>query len=374
MGKGKDTSSRQDSRDHVSRPITTLKDPSTFGPPPRKVDYNGGAASSRVTTPISSGLGAPLTADEIREQEVGLQREATEEQGPQKPKPPPVPFRADTTGLSTSNLPKPPVRRLEQEVPPRTSTASPSSKPKPSLPPRLPPRQNSHPTASAIPRPPPNRSPSSTVTPQKNHVNQGTLDRLGSAGVSVPGLGIGKRDEPENPWQDQESTSTSTTVPATQSQGSQFRELQSRFSKVSASSPTLEQPAQGTSFVQKQSALKTANSFRNDPSSVTLADAKSAALTANNFRERHGEQVATGLNGATNLGRRYGIADKFNGYTSNGPGQPAMEPSPSSPGYELPHSSSGFKKNAPQFAPKTPFLDHNTAASPPPVPHASRPK
>ena len=120
-------------------PSQRLKDPSTFGPPPRKIDYNGGAASPRVTTPISSGLGAPLAADEIREREVSLQREATEEQEPHKPKPPPVPFRADTTGLSTNNLPKPPVGRLEQEVPPRTSTASPSSKPKPSLPPRLPP-------------------------------------------------------------------------------------------------------------------------------------------------------------------------------------------------------------------------------------------
>ena len=372
MGKGKDTSSRQDSRDHVARPITTLKDPSTFGPPPRKVDYDGGAASPRVTTPTTPGLGAPLAADEIRARDARVRREATKEQETQKPKPPPVPFRADNTGLFTSNLPKPPVRRLEQEAPSGTSAATPL-KPKASLPPRLPPRQNSHPTASSVSPPPPYRSTSSIVNPQKNHLNQGALDRLGSAGVSVPGLGIGKRDEPENPWQDQTSTS-SAALSATQPQGPQLSELQSRFSKMSVGSPSSEQPAQGTSFVQKQAALKTATSFRDDPSSVTLADAKSAASTANNFRERHGEQVATGFRGASNINKNYGIADRFNGYTSNGTGQPTTEPPPASPGHELPHSSWQAKKNAPPPPPKKAFLDQQPTASPPPVPYASRPK
>ena len=40
IGKGKDSGSEE----HISRPLTTLKDPAAFGPPPKNVNYHGGAA------------------------------------------------------------------------------------------------------------------------------------------------------------------------------------------------------------------------------------------------------------------------------------------------------------------------------------------
>ena len=42
MGKGKDP--HQQAEEHTSRPLSTLKDPSAFGPPPKNVNYHGGAA------------------------------------------------------------------------------------------------------------------------------------------------------------------------------------------------------------------------------------------------------------------------------------------------------------------------------------------
>lgn len=42
MGRGKGASA--DAENHVSRPLSTLKDPSSFGPPPKNVNYHGGAA------------------------------------------------------------------------------------------------------------------------------------------------------------------------------------------------------------------------------------------------------------------------------------------------------------------------------------------
>ena len=58
MGKGKSGSSSEE-QEHVSRPLHTLKDPSAFGPPPKNVNYHGGAAVPDRTTPDPRGLGAP---------------------------------------------------------------------------------------------------------------------------------------------------------------------------------------------------------------------------------------------------------------------------------------------------------------------------
>ncbi len=65
MGKGKNSSS--EASEHVSRPISELKDPSAFGPPPKHIDYHGGAAMPNQTTPDRRGLGAPLSQDQIHE-------------------------------------------------------------------------------------------------------------------------------------------------------------------------------------------------------------------------------------------------------------------------------------------------------------------
>jgi len=42
MGKSKDP--HTGAEEHVSRPLSTLKDPAAFGPPPKNVNYHGGAA------------------------------------------------------------------------------------------------------------------------------------------------------------------------------------------------------------------------------------------------------------------------------------------------------------------------------------------
>lgn len=43
MGKGKGPNA-QGEEEHISRPLSSLKDPSAFGPPPKNVNHHGGAA------------------------------------------------------------------------------------------------------------------------------------------------------------------------------------------------------------------------------------------------------------------------------------------------------------------------------------------
>jgi len=302
IGKGKDTNAVK-AQDHVSRPLSTLKDPAAFGPPPKNVNYHGGAALPNQITPDTGGWGAPLSKEEIyakQQVEEEAQREAEEAA---KPKGPPLPFRADTTGLSTANLPPPPGRRdgADGRTPPAT-------KPKPGLPPRLPPRQNSTPMS-----PPPTYSTAASgPDSHKGILNQGSMSRLTAAGVSVPEFGIGKARPSLPPPGPSSPSRTSTVSPAN---SAQLSELQSRFSRLSSStSAKLESPSEGTTFAQKQAALKTASAFRDDPSSVNLSDARAAASTANNFRERHGEQVKSGFQTANKLNSKYGIAEKVGSY------------------------------------------------------------
>jgi hypothetical protein len=98
-----------------------------------------------------------------------------------------------------------------------------------------------------------------------------------------------------------------------------MNELQSRFArlKTSPSSPntnnqttpttTTPTPSEGgTTPHQKAAALRTAAAFQANPSSVSLSDARSAAATAHNFGERHGQQVASGLRAVGGLQARFG--------------------------------------------------------------------
>ncbi len=344
-----------------------MKDPDAFGPPPKNLAYNGGAASPHTTTPDRRGLGAPLASQEIQGTNEYQREEQAAEEFEQRAAPQPVPYRADTTGLSTSNLPKPPVRHLRFESQPGGSPASPSSKPKPALPPRLPPRQNS---ASAQGRAPssPARGIFNQDQNQNGYISQGSLNRLGSAGVSVPGFGIGGGSQEANPWKNQEGSNSSIC----NAQGPQLSELQSRFSKMSTKSQNLDSPAQGTSFAQKQAALKTASSFRNDPYSVSLADAKATASTANNFRERHGDQVAAGWKNASLLNTKYDVANKVNGSAANGSVPSGNETVLAPARLDTPTAS--LKKRAPPPPPKKPLVDGSPTPSPPPIPLSSKPR
>lgn len=174
-----------------------------------------------------------------------------------------------------------------------------------------------------------------------------------------------------------------------------MNELQSRFSKFGgfgksstpSPPPTQGAPAQGTTWAQKQAALKTMSDFKKDPSSVSFADAKSAASTANNFRERHGEQVASGVSKANSLDQKYGVSGKVGGYLgSAGGGSSGAEAgratSPAQSHLSTISNAAGLlgKKKPPPPPPpkKKPVLGGNPVDAgdedaPPPVPMSTRP-
>ncbi|KAL9130400.1 MAG: hypothetical protein Q9217_001408 [Psora testacea] len=381
VGKGKTPSSAQAAQEHTSRPLSTLKDPDTFGPPPKKVNYPGGTAGPNTATPDRRGLGAPLTAEEIQAKNNDVRRQ---EEAARKSAPPPVPYRADRTGISMQSLPKPPTRAAAIDG--DGIGGNPVTKLKPKLPPRLPPRQNSHPGVNASSPPPPYTA--ATQGSQDGSIEPVAVGGLGQAGVSVPGLGIGHTSSPSqqqqetNPWRDPGSSATPSSNPSG---------LQSRLSSLmgNSASPTTQSPfspppAHGTTWQEKQAALKTASTFRNDPSSISMADAKATASTANNFRERHGEQVAQGWKVGNGLNEKYGIVEKANSYGGNtsGAGTGASLPTPSENVTASPAAGGGglgqaaaifggFKK-----APPPPPTSRITggAGSPPPVPLNSKPK
>ena len=298
---------------------------------------------------------------------------------------PPVPYRADTTGLSTSSLPKPPVRRIEQEDQQIGSPSNLNPKPKPSLPPRLPPRKDwSSLLDSRSPPPPPYTATASSKTAPVSPLNPEALKRLGSAGVNVPGLGIGGGS---NATTTDKSVDNDTTPSPSGGQRPKLNELHSKFSKFSSESSRSDSssapPSQGTTFAQKQAALKTAHSLRTDPSSVSLSDAKAAASTANNVRERHGDQIAAGWKSANALNQKYDLAGKVGGYasSSNG-GSTAAAPNQPPGDYDSPPAKPeaadlaalAIRKKPPPPPPKKPFLGGESAASPPPIPLSSKPR
>ena len=380
-----------------------MKNPDAFGPPPRNVNYHGGAAVPNAITPDRRGLGAPLSTAEIEAKAAEARRE--EEEAARKAAAPPVPYRVNTTGIDTRNLPKPPVKRLDPEGVLQTPNSA-SSKPKPSLPPRLPPRQNSRPSLHA-PDPPPTYTAATQQQPpiQKDDYNVGALSRLGKAGVSVPGLGIGSKpqvtradSQPSNPWTSESPTTPSTTTspPAAQQKPS-LGGLQSRFANLSTAPPS-PSASQGTTTQQKQDALRTASAFQRDPSSVSLADARATASTANNFRERHGDQVAAGGRWAGAMNKKYDVAGKVNGLSggnspitsAQGPNPPAQDANPS-PWANEPSAGQGMpspqRENPPALARDNtqspinnvfkkvpPPPPHARKTGPPPVPISSKPR
>lgn len=345
-----------------------MKDPSTFAPPPKHVRYYGDSTTQPATTFDARDSVAPSSNYPLEGQREAKSEEAREG--------PPLPYRADTTGLSTRHLPKPPIRTTEAQNP--VSSTSSSTKPKPPLPPRLPPRRIPHPSTEVAPEAPP---PYSEAPSQTNNtgslINQGALNRLGSAGIRVSGLGIGGESTSSSSWQNRsKSNNEPLDSNSVEDQRSQIQSPASKFSNLATNPSPSETPAQGTSFAQKQAALKTANSFRNDPTSVSLSDARAAASTASNFQERHGEQVAAGWKTGNALNKKYKIADKFSEHThptndTNNNGETrdsAVSQAPTS-------LSFGTKLRSPPPVPKKPFAAGSEAVAPlPPVPWGSKPK
>ncbi|KAI4190152.1 MAG: hypothetical protein LQ346_004976 [Caloplaca aetnensis] len=364
----------QQAQDHVSRPLATLKDPESFGPPPKNVNFHGGAAVPNAITPDRRGIGAPLSAEEIQATEEAERRETRAAvEAARKPAPPPRPYRVDTSGLATTNLPKPPVRRLGEIEQSPASARGPITKPKPSLPPRLPPRRGSTPIADSSSPPPPYSATADVSSPQDGHINQAAAGRLGSSGVSVPGFGIGNSSLLGHDTEVRTASPTSNQRSSTDN--AQLGELQSRFARFSARDQEPVSSSQGTSLAEKQAAVKTAQSFRNDPSSVSLSDARSTAGTANDFRERHGDQVSAGWKSANALNKKYDIGNRVNSLASQGtaPSTIGVQEVPSSP-VSSPTTSLPLHKRAPPPPPQKPSLNGGSATSPPPVPLLSKPR
>lgn len=361
VGKGKNPA--QEAREHQSAPLSTLKDPASFGPPPKHITYHDAAAVPNAAIPDRSGLGAPPSQQEIAaKQRAKHAAEAEAEVAEvEANKLPLEPYKVHTSGLSSANLPKPPIRHLGQDSQSPATTSQ--QKVKPRLPPRLPPRQNSHPDAYSAAPPPYNDG--TQNAPNQSYINQGAMDRLGQAGISVPGFNIGRNASPPIPPRQASSLPVAPVSPAG-NKGPQLGELQARFAKLSTASPTASQePNAGTSFAQKQAALKTASALRSDPSSVSVSDMRSAALTANNFRERHGDQVASGWRTASGLSQKYGVSDGVSSFVSGS--------TPSLPGASSPVQGAIGKKPPPLPPPKKKDLV-NTPSEPPPIPLGSKPK
>lgn len=300
---------------HQARPLSSLKDPSSFGPPPRHV--NAGSA----ITPINSSPYQPPTT---------------------------------TTGLDAVDLPPPPARRDGPErniMPPPPNCPAPSivTPGPPKLPPRPPPRCGT--ATPVLPPPQPARTPTPETSRSDGILNQGAMNRLGAAGISVPGLGIGK------------------SAPGSGGSNAQPNGLKSRFSKLGLSAPSAtpsgssSAPSSGTTFAQKQAAFKTVTALHKDPSSVSLADARAAASTANDFRQRHGEQVAAGLRTANHLNEKYAVAGRVaavTGGTSDGALAAKKKPPPPPPPKKNPGLASHSQKRS--------------GDEPPPIPMATRPQ
>ncbi|KPM37588.1 hypothetical protein AK830_g8956 [Neonectria ditissima] len=378
------TKSSEDEVGHVARPISQLRDPASFAPPPKRTGSGLAPAPPPTSTPRHV-VTAPSKYQDPRAPKVEppvyqkQPHDPYQQQGGEQEEEddrPPQPYRANTTGLEVAHLPAPPGRRdgaggraPPPLPPPSYQSATSGSKPgPPGLPPRLPPRTNSGSSTAT----PPAVSPASTGN---SFTNQGAVSRLGAAGISVPAFGIG-RSSPANQSSPAQPPQPGAAPPAP----SHMNELQNRFSKLggTASAPP-NPPGEGTTWAQKQAAMKTASSFHKDPSSVSFSDVKSAAGTANNFRQRHGEQVAAGAKTANGLNQKYGLMDKVGSYTgshnTHEPTAGAVAASPSVP------TLLAKKKPPPPPPKKKPGLGNTMTASdapavdgPPPIPMATRPQ
>lgn len=314
MGRNKDPSSSR-AADHVSRPLSDLRDPSAFAPPPRRTASALGPPHPR-TKPSSSPGQSPDPAQPGR------------------------PYWTDTTGLRTDHLPPPPGR-------------GPATKPAPpSLPPRLPLRGAGD-------------APSSHSAPDR-YLNQGAVANLGAAGGASP--------PPPRP-------TAVGTKSSGERLGSHVDGLQGKFSALGmpSDSSATPPPSQGSTLAQKQAALRTASAFHKNPSSVSLSDAKAAAGTANNFRQRHGDQVEAGVKRTHHLNQKYGVMDKVGAYADRGHQSQAGQATTECAGPSLPAKKKPPPPPPPKKKPGVGGSSQQAAAgstdpgAPPPIPTTTRP-
>ncbi|WEW54625.1 hypothetical protein PRK78_000045 [Emydomyces testavorans] len=345
VGKGKSPNVSQRT-EHVARPMSTLRDPSSFAPPPRRTNTASG---------VSYTSSVPLHH----------QAETAE---PARPAPPPVPYRADTTGRSANHLPTPPMRH---DSPPGTNAhdyRSTEAKSKPSLPPRLPPRCPSN--TSPSPPPPPYEA---TQRGSESYLNQGAMSRLANAGVSAPALGIQRLGSHNS--HSQRSSQTSTSINPTNELQSRFAQLKTSSSSPISSNPnSTPSPLQGVTPQQLHTAATAATHVASQPAfqqavvnSTSSTDPRpSLPGRTSSFRERHDEQIQSVKGKLNGLNQKYGITKRINSFIEDQK-SPANPDAPPPPGQPATHQSA---PNHPYSSPNTsrPDLDALNRRKPPPPP------
>lgn len=351
VGKGKsnDTSSRAEQ--HTSRPLSSLKDPGSFAPPPRRSAASG-----------TGGVGSAQRRPQEQSPAEQTQQEEAEESAA-RPRPPPVPYRADTTGLSTSQFAKPPGRRNESSTDQRQDTrAKPEVKPKPALPPRLPPR------GSASNEPPPAYE--ENPTPQ---LNQGAVNRLGNAGVSVGQLGIGGTH-----GNNSRSAGPEAAHSPVSEQSNPQNELQARFAKMNTSSGSPSTATAAPSHAQDQTSQAQPNPQRSS-SDLSSGGRRSTTESPGNFRERSNEHVQAGRRKLSDFDQKYGIKKRINGFIEDQKSPAYPPPNTQQQQQQQQHPSEQSQPtNTPYSAPaqntSRPDLETLNNRKPPPPPPPPKPR
>ncbi|KAL7806929.1 hypothetical protein V8C26DRAFT_415455 [Trichoderma gracile] len=253
---------------HVAAPLSSLRDPNSFAPPPKRTG-SGLAPPPPPSTAKRSVIMAPSKYQDPHAPKVEppprfadeSQLQAYEGEQEAQPASSSRSYRVDTTGLSTQHLPPPPIRRDRDAAggrsPPSYDSvvgASPSDAKAPRLPPRLPPRSGSG-------TPDRTASPLSTLGVSSSNLNQGAVQRLGAAGISVPAFGIGSSSPNHVDAADEAAPPKPPRPNATPP--SQLNELQNRFARLGTSTALPNEPAAPTSppattWAQKQAAIKSA--------------------------------------------------------------------------------------------------------------------
>ncbi|PTB66544.1 hypothetical protein BBK36DRAFT_1159575 [Trichoderma citrinoviride] len=284
-GRGnKDDSS--DGPSHVAAPLSSLRDPNSFAPPPKRTG-SALAPPPPPSTAKRSVIMAPSKYQDPHGPKVEpppkfadeRQLQAYESGGEAQPasSSSPRPYRVDTTGLSTQHLPPPPVRRDRDAAggrsPPSYDSvvgASSGDAKAPSLPPRLPPRSGSG-------TPDRTASPLSTLGVSSSNLNQGAVKRLGAAGISVPAFGIGSSSSsPSHADADDAAAGPPKPPRPNATPPSQLNELQNRFARLGTSTTVPSEPAASpttapaATWAQKQAAIKAAAATPPSPSGSVL--------------------------------------------------------------------------------------------------------
>jgi hypothetical protein len=104
-----------------------------------------------------------------------------------------------------------------------------------------------------------------------------------------------------------------------------------------------------------------------------MADARSAASTANNFRERHQDQITAGAQKANTWNKKFNVTGRVNSFLEKqaSPGQ-EQPPATQSPAVDSPSpqiAALSGRKPPPPPPPKKPAGMH----APPPVPLGTKP-